>query len=90
MIGPKGLKFSAFDGCHPRVDIRKFCFDWSKLPVGLLYSKCACLSKPPHLLQLCEHIHQQNCVPKPVPALSVTSFLGLYSYIWSLLSLFIG
>ena len=36
MIGPSELKFLGFDGGHPRVVIRKFGEDWSKiLPVGL-------------------------------------------------------
>ena len=38
IVGPKGLKFSGFDGGHPVVVIRKFGGDQSKtLPVELFF-----------------------------------------------------
>ena len=38
MIGPKELKFSGFDGCHPGIVLRKFSEDGSKtLPMGLYF-----------------------------------------------------
>ena len=54
-------------GVTPGVVIRKFGEGLSKiLPVGLFFHKyieviALCLTKPPHLLQLCKHIRQKNC-----------------------------
>ena len=81
-FGSKGFKYTGFNEGHPEVVISKFGQDQSKfLPVGLFQPEnvlvviiTVYLSKPFHLLQLCNYIRQQNCAQTTSSSFSLLLF----------------